>query len=388
MKIREYYGWIIFGSSLFLSLLGIVFVYTGSYFWCIKHGAPSYSYALKQFIALLLGATAALLIYRYVDYRDFVSKKFLWATYFTAIFLLVAVLIFGKEINNSKSWIIVGGFSFQPAELAKILIIVFDSAYIRYKWYDIKRSLKFFLTFMAFGLFIPDLLILAEGDLGSAMILTISVFAILFITGLNVKYILYPAALGTALFTLAVITAPYRLMRIKILLHPENYIQTAGKYSSYQLVQAFVAFAKGGLLGMGIGNGVLSKFQFLTFAFSDFMFAHIAEEVGALGALLVLLVYLLILYSGLSIADRTDEQIGKYMALGLTLYIFLQAAVHIGVNIGLLPTTGITLPFMSMGGSSLISLFIAVGIIMSVARHLPPESQVTVKLMNKGRYTY
>jgi len=388
LKIREYYGWIIFGSSLFLSLLGIVFVYTGSYFWCIKHGAPSYSYALKQFIALLLGATAALLIYRYVDYRDFVSKKFLWATYFTAIFLLVAVLIFGKEINNSKSWIIVGGFSFQPAELAKILIIVFDSAYIRYKWYDIKRSLKFFLTFMAFGLFIPDLLILAEGDLGSAMILTISVFAILFITGLNVKYILYPAALGTALFTLAVVTAPYRLMRIKILLHPENYIQTTGRYSSYQLVQAFVAFAKGGLLGMGIGNGVLSKFQFLTFAFSDFMFAHIAEEVGALGVLLVLLVYLLILYSGLSIADRTDEQIGKYMALGLTLYIFLQAAVHIGVNIGLLPTTGITLPFMSMGGSSLISLFIAVGIIMSVARHLPPESQVTVKLMNKGRYTY
>lgn len=388
MKIRESYGWIIFGSSLFLSLLGIIFVYTGSYFWCVKHGAPPYSYALKQFVAFTLGVTAALLIYKYADYRNFVSKKFLWATYFTAIFLLVAVLLFGKEINNSKSWIIVGGLSFQPAELAKILIIVFDSAYIRYKWYDITKSLKFFLTFITFGLFIPDLLILAEGDLGSAMILTISVFAILFVTGLNVKYIVYPAALGTALFTLAVVTAPYRLMRIKILLHPENYIQTTGKYSSYQLVQAFVAFAKGGITGMGIGNGVLSKFQFLTFAFSDFMFAHIAEEVGALGVLFVLLIYLLILYSGLSIADRTDEQVGKYMALGLTLYIFLQAAVHIGVNIGLLPTTGITLPFMSMGGSSLISLFIAVGIIMSVARHLPPESQVTVKLMSKGRYTY
>jgi len=388
LKIREYYGWVIFGSSLILSLLGLVFVYTGSYFWCLKCGAPPYSYALKQAVALLIGAGTALLIYKYVDYRNFVSKRFLWAIYLTAVLLLIAVLIFGKEINNSKSWIIVGGFSFQPAELAKVLIIVFDSAYIRYKWYDITKSLRFFLTFMAFGLFIPDLLILAEGDLGSAMILTISVFAILFITGLNLKYIAYPVAFGGALFTLAVITAPYRLMRIKILLHPENYIQTAGKYSSYQLVQAFVAFAKGGLTGMGIGNGILSKFQFLTFAFSDFMFAHIAEEVGAIGALSVLLVFLLILYLGLSIADRTDEQVGKYMALGLTLYIFLQAAVHIGVNIGLLPTTGITLPFMSLGGSSLISSFIAVGVLMSIARHLPPESQVTVRLMSKGRYTY
>ena len=388
MKIREYYGWVIFGSSLILSLLGLVFVYTGSYFWCLKCGAPPYSYALKQAVALLIGAGTALLIYKYVDYRNFVSKRFLWAIYLTAVLLLIAVLIFGKEINNSKSWIIVGGFSFQPAELAKVLIIVFDSAYIRYKWYDITKSLRFFLTFMAFGLFIPDLLILAEGDLGSAMILTISVFAILFITGLNLKYIAYPVAFGGVLFTLAVITAPYRLMRIKILLHPENYIQTAGKYSSYQLVQAFVAFAKGGLTGMGIGNGILSKFQFLTFAFSDFMFAHIAEEVGAIGALSVLLVFLLILYLGLSIADRTDEQVGKYMALGLTLYIFLQAAVHIGVNIGLLPTTGITLPFMSLGGSSLISSFIAVGVLMSIARHLPPESQVTVRLMSKGRYTY
>ena len=386
VRVKEFYGWLIFGSSLLLSLLGLIFVYTGSYFWCVRCGAPPYAFALKQSIALVIGVLTALLIYRFIDYRKFATKRFLWGIYLTAIFLLVAVLLFGKEINNSKSWIIVGGVSFQPAELAKILIIIFDSAYISYKWYDIKRNFKFFLAFIAFGLFIPDLLILAEGDLGSAMILTISVFAILFITGLDLKYILYPAAGGLALFTVAVITAPYRLMRIKMLLNPEAYMQTGGKYSSYQLVQAFVAFAKGGLTGMGIGNGVMSKFQFLTFAFSDFMFAHIAEEVGALGTIFVLLIYLLILYAGLSIADRTDEQVGKYMALGLTLYIFLQAVVHMGVNIGLVPTTGITLPFMSMGGSSLISSFLAVGVLMSIARHLPPESKVSIRLLGKGRY--
>ena len=376
----------LFGTSIFLSLLGIIFVYTGSYFWCMRCGVPPYSYAVKQSVALIMGALTALCVYKFVDYRQFATRKVLWAIYLIALFLLIVVLVVGKEINNSKSWIIIGGVSFQPAELAKILIIIFDSAYIRYKWYDIKTNFKFFLTFITFGLFIPDLLILAEGDLGSAMILTISIFSILFITGLDLKYILYPAAGGLVLFTFAVITAPYRLMRIKILLHPENYIQAAGKYSSYQLVQAFVAFAKGGIVGMGIGNGILSKFQFLTFAFSDFMYAHIAEEIGAIGVLLVLFAYLFILYSGLSIADRTDEQVGKYMALGLTLYIFLQAAVHIGVNIGLVPTTGITLPFMSMGGSSLISCFLAVGVLMSIARHLPSESKVTIKLISKGRY--
>ncbi len=386
MKVREYYSWIILSSAVVLSLLGLLFVYTGSYFWCIKSGTPPYAYTLKQAVALVIGVSVALAIYKFIDYRDFSSKKVLWSIYFLAIALLVAVLLFGKEINNSKSWIIVGGFSFQPAELAKVLIIIFDSAYIRYKWYDISRNLKYFVAFILFGLILPDLLILAEGDLGSAMILTISVFAILFITGLNVKYILFPVGLGTVMFTLAVVTAPYRLMRIKMLLSPEQYMQTGGKYSSYQLVQAFVAFAKGGITGMGIGNGVLSKFQFLTFAFSDFMYAHIAEETGAIGAVLVLLTFLLILYLGLSIADRTDEQVGKYMALGLTLYIFLQAAVHIGVNLGLLPTTGITLPFMSLGGSSLISSFLAVGVLMSIARNLPPESKVTVRLLDKGRY--
>ncbi len=383
---RRFYGLVLFSISVLLSLLGIVFVYTGSYFWCLKQGIPPYSYALKQGVALIVGILASLFIYRFLDYGKLVNQKILRLIYATAMILLVAVLIFGKEINNSKSWIIIGGFSIQPAEISKILLIVFISAYLKYRWYDIKNDFKVFLTFITIGLFIPDLLILAEGDLGSAMILSMSVFSILLITGLNYRYTLIPIGAGLALFTTAVITAPYRLMRIKILIHPEEYIQTAGKYSSYQLVQAFIAFAKGKLLGMGIGEGIQAKFQFLTYAYSDFMFSHIAEEVGAVGAITVVLLFVLLLYSGLSIADRTDEEVGKYLALGLSTYIFLQAAVHIGVNIGLLPTTGITLPFMSAGGSSLIANFIAVGILMGISKSLPPESKVKVKMVGKGRY--
>ena len=375
----------IFLISLLLSLAGIVFIYTGSYFWCLKLGLKPYSYALKQAVALGLGVLIALFIYKRVDYREIAREKVLWGLYGLANLLLVAVLLFGKEINNSKSWIIVAGISLQPAEIAKVLVILFVSGYIQYKWSDIQNDWRDFAKLMLLA-FVPVILILLEKDLGSAMILSIVIFAILFITGLNLRYIVVPAAFGLALFTFAVISAPYRIARIKILFNPEKYYYTSGKYSSYQLVQAFVAFASGGLTGMGIGQGVQSKFLFLTFAFSDFMFSHIAEEVGAVGAVLIILAYFGILFLGLSIADRSDEMVGKFMALGLTLYIFLEAMVHIGVNLGLIPTTGITLPFLSMGGSSLIANFLAVGFLMSIARGLPAESKVKIRLKGRGRY--
>ncbi|RKQ63882.1 cell division protein FtsW [Thermovibrio guaymasensis] len=375
----------IFLISLVLSLAGVVFVYTGSYFWCLKHGLHPYSYALKQAVALGIGVTLSLLIYKKVDYRKVASEKFLWLLYGSANLFLLAVLFFGREINNSKSWIVIGGFSLQPAEFAKVLVILFVSGYIQYKWSDIQNDWRDFAKLMVLA-FIPVILILLEKDLGSAMILSIVIFAILFITGLNLRYIVIPALFGLGLFTFAVVTAPYRIARIKILLDPEKYYYTSGKYSSYQLVQAFVAFASGGLTGMGIGQGVQSKFLFLTFAFSDFMFSHVAEEVGAVGALLVVIAYFGILFLGLSIADRSDEMVGKFMALGLTLYIFLEAVVHIGVNLGLVPTTGITLPFLSMGGSSLIANFLAVGFLMSIAKGLPSESKVKIRFKVRGKY--
>ena len=383
---RKFYGFTLFFVAFSMSLLGIVFIYTGSYFWCLRKGIPPYSYALKQAVAFVLSVAFALLFYRFFDYRKFANQKILRFVYVINIAILTSVLLFGKEIHNSKSWIVIGKLSLQPAEIAKVLTIVFFSAYLRYRWYDIRSNFGIFLSFVTLSFFIPVVLILMEGDLGSAMILSISLFSILLVTGLNPKYTVVPLILGTLMFIVAVLIAPYRLMRLKILLHPEAYLHTVGKYSSYQLVQALVGFAKGGIVGMGLGEGVQAKFQFLTYAYSDFIFAHIAEEVGALGCTAILILLLIFLYSGLSIADRTDEQVGKYLAIGLTMFIFLQAMVHIGVNLGLLPTTGITLPFVSAGGSSLFSSFLAVGILMSIAKHLPKETKIKAKVVSKGRY--
>ena len=375
---------LIFLISILLSLAGIVFVYTGSYFWCLREGAP-YAYALKQFIAMVIGVGIALYIYKKVDYRSVAGEKVLWFLYGLANFLLVFVLIFGKEINNSKSWIIVGGFSFQPAEVAKVLTILFVSGYVKYRYYDIQSSWEEFLKFMALS-FVPVFLILMEKDLGSSMILTIVIFAVLLVNGIKFKFLIPPLIGGVLMFTIAVITAPYRLARIRILFDPLKYYDLGKKYNSYQLVQAIISFAKGGLTGVGIGQGTQTKYFFLTFGFSDFIFSHIGEEVGALGALAVILAYFAILFLGFSIAEKSDEVIGKSMATGLSLYIFLEAMVHIGVNLGIIPTTGITLPFMSLGGSSLIASFLAVGFLMSIAKNLPPESKIKIRLRGKGRY--
>ncbi len=380
----ERYGYTVFFVSLVLSLLGVVFIFTSSYFYCQLNGMKPYSFALKQGIALILSVAVCLSIYRFFDYRRLADLRFTWGSYAFSILILIFVLLFGREVHGSKNWIFIGGFSVQPSEIAKFFVIVFMASYLKRRWYYIQSRLNVYAFFM-FLTFLPIMLILLEKDLGSAVILSIVIFAVLFVTDIKLKYIIYPIAAGTVLFSLAIVTAPYRVARIKMLLHPLAYYHTAGKYSSYQLVQSLISFSKGGILGAGLGQGEQKMF-FLPFPFSDFIYAHIGEEAGFIGALLILLAYVLILYCGLMIADRTDEKLGKYLSLGLSLYIFLQAMVHIGVNIGLVPTTGITLPFISLGGSSLLSTFMAVGLIMNISRLVPEKSKIHYEPIEKGRY--
>ncbi len=383
MKFNRY-GFTMFLLSLFLSLTGIVFIFTASYFYCQQNGMKPYAFALKQTFALFVSLVVAVGIYKFFDYRKLADKRITWGSYLFSLAILILVLIFGKEVHGSRNWIFIGGFSIQPSEIAKFFVIIFVASYLKRKWYEIQTDAKIYITFMVLT-FIPIMLILLERDLGSAVILSIVVFAILFVTDVKLKYIVYPVISGAVIFSIAIVTAPYRVARIKMLLSPLSYYHTSGKYSSYQLVQALISFAKGGISGVGIGQGQQKMF-FLPFPFSDFIYAHIGEEAGLIGVVLILISYIMILYYGLMIADRTDEKLGKYLSLGLSLYIFLQALVHIGVNIGVVPTTGITLPFVSLGGSSLLSSFMAVGLLMNIARLIPEKSKIYYQKIEKGRY--
>ncbi|SNR77936.1 FtsW/RodA/SpoVE family cell cycle protein [Desulfurobacterium atlanticum] len=380
----ETLGKLIFIFAVILTVIGLIFIYTGSYFFCVSRGNSPYYLLMKQIISLFIALIAWYFTYKLFDYKKLKEKRWLWSIYGATLFILIFVLIFGVEVNGARSWIRIGGFSLQPAEFAKVFIILFVAGYLERKWYEIENSYEVFIGFMIL-VFIPIFLILLEKDLGSAMIVFISVFAMIFITGFRLSYILIPFAIGSAMFFLAVITAPYRIARIKMLFNPLAYFKAPGKSDSYQLVQALVSFAKGGLTGVGIGQGQ-QKLAFLPLAFSDFIYAHIGEEGGFIVASFILILFFAILFTGLQIADRTDDKMGKFLSLGLTLYIFLEGMVHIGVNIGLVPTTGITLPFVSQGGSSLIAMYIAVGLLMSIAKNLPEKTRINFKEVQRGRY--
>ncbi|OMH41135.1 FtsW/RodA/SpoVE family cell cycle protein [Desulfurobacterium indicum] len=377
-------GKVIFVVSVILTVIGLIFIYTGSSYFCRMKGESPYYLFVKQLITFILSLIVCYVTYKFFDYKKLKNKGWLWSVYGLTIFILIFVLLFGKEVNGARSWIKIAGISLQPAEFAKVSLIVFVASYLERKWYEIENDMSVFAGFM-FLVFLPIFLILAEKDLGSAMIVFISIFAMIFITGFRLTYIFTPLAIGTFMFVIAVITAPYRIARIKMLFNPFAFYKAPGKNDSYQLVQALVSFAKGGITGVGIGQGQ-QKLAFLPLAFSDFIYAHIGEEGGFIMALIVLLLFFTILVVGLMIADRTDDKLGKFLSLGLTLYIFLEAIVHIGVNIGVVPTTGITLPFVSQGGTSLISMYIAVGLLMSIARSLPEKSRVNFEKIDQGSY--
>ncbi|WP_297444427.1 putative peptidoglycan glycosyltransferase FtsW [Desulfurobacterium sp.] len=377
-------GKVIFAVAIILTVIGLIFIYTGSSYFCTVSGKPPYYLFIKQLITFFLSLFACYGTYRFFDYKKLKNKRWLWFVYGLTVFILISVLILGKEVNGARSWIKIGGVSLQPAEFAKVTLIIFVAGYLERKWYEIENNISVFAGFMFF-VFFPIFLILAEKDLGSAMIVFISIFAMIFITGFRLTYIFTPLAIGTLMFVLAVITAPYRIARIRMLFDPFAFYKAPGKNDSYQLVQSLVSFAKGGITGVGIGQGQ-QKLAFLPLAFSDFIYAHIGEEGGFIMAVIVLLLFFAILVVGLMIADKTDDKLGKFLSLGLTLYIFLEALVHIGVNIGVVPTTGITLPFVSQGGTSLISMYIAVGLLMSIARSLPEKSRVSFEKIEQGNY--
>ncbi|WP_457567575.1 FtsW/RodA/SpoVE family cell cycle protein [Desulfurobacterium sp.] len=375
-------GKVVFAIAVTLTVIGLIFIYTGSSYFCTMKGEPPYYLFLKQLFSFILSLIVCFVTYKLFDYKKLKDKHWLWSVYALTLFILIFVLLFGKEVNGARSWIKIAGVSLQPAEFAKVSLIVFVAGYLERKWYEIENDSSVFGGFMVL-VFLPIFLILAEKDLGSAMIVFISIFAMIFITGFRLTYIFTPLAIGTVMFVIAVLTAPYRIARIRMLFNPFAFYKAPGKNDSYQLVQALVSFARGGITGVGIGQGQ-QKLAFLPLAFSDFIYAHIGEEGGFLMAVTVLLLFFAILVVGLMIADRTDDKLGKFLALGLTLYIFLEAIVHIGVNIGVVPTTGITLPFISQGGTSLISMYAAVGLLMSIARSLPEKSRVNFEKIEQG----
>ena len=279
--------------------------------------------------------------------------------------MLILVLIpgIGTVRNGSRSWFGFGGFGIQPSEFSKLALIIFVSKYLsnnKKELRDIKKGVMPIL--MIIGLFF--LLILLEPDFGTGMVIVLTLVSLIFVSGVKISFFVKIGLLGLMGIVALIIVAPYRMARIVSFLNP----WTDPLGSGFQIIQSLYAIGPGGLLGQGFLKSHQKHF-YLPEPQTDFIFSIISEEFGFLGVLIVTLFFLFIFYRSVKIALNTNDLFSKFLVFGLAVGIIFQASLNLCVVIGLIPVTGVTLPFFSYGGSSLLISMLSIGIILGVSRY-------------------
>lgn len=344
---------------LFLVGIGIVMVYSSSSALALKKFGSDYYFLKKQAIFALIGIIA-LVVCRHFPYRFYRSLTYPFL--FLALVLLAAIKFtgFGYSAGGSARWLRFGFFSFQPSEFARFALVI----YLAYSMDKKKDKLtNFYVGFMphiiVLGIFAA--LILIQPDFGSVLILGFITWIMLFVGGVRILHLFSALIFILPPACYFMLSAPYRIKRLLSFLNPWKYPSDAG----YQVVHSLMAFGTGGIWGSGVGKGY-QKLFYLPEPHTDFIFSVIGEELGLVGVLFIIGLYVLIFWRGIWIARNTKDSFGAFVAVGLTTAIGLQVCVNMGVTLGLLPTKGLTLPFLSYGGSSLLMNMAAIGILMNI----------------------
>ncbi len=353
--------WWLLLDVLALAGLGVVMVGSASLHLGAAHGRP-FAYLDKHLVALALGAAGALAVLQIpVRWIERASP----ALYFLGIALLVLVLIpgVGKTVNGATRWIAVGGFNLQTSEFMKLFLIFYMAGYLMRRKVEVAHTL-WGVVKPVMLVVLAAMLLMAQPDFGTTAVLLATVMGMLFLGGaplwqFGVLFLL--VSIGGALL---VITSPYRLARVTSFLDPWS--DPLG--SGYQLTQALIAFGRGEWAGVGLGNGIQKQF-YLPEAHTDFIMAVIGEEFGLVGTVAVILLFAVLVWRAFSIgavAEAAGRGYAAHVAWGIGLWLGMQAFVNIGVNVGLLPTKGLTLPFISYGSNSLIVSCLAVGVLLRI----------------------
>ncbi|MBB3867984.1 stage V sporulation protein E [Geobacillus sp. NFOSA3] len=345
-----------------LLAIGLIMVYSASAIWAEYKFHDSFFFAKRQLLFASAGVIAMFFIMNidYWTWRDW-SKVLI----IVCFLLLVLVLIPGVGMvrNGSRSWIGVGAFSIQPSEFMKLAMIAFLAKYLSENQKNItsfKRGLlpALALVFFAFGM------IMLQPDLGTGTVMVGTCIAMIFVAGARISHFIGLGILGLAGFAALVLSAPYRIKRITSFLNPWE--DPLG--SGFQIIQSLYAIGPGGLFGLGLGQS-RQKFFYLPEPQTDFIFAILAEELGFIGGSLVLLLFSLLLWRGVRIALGAPDLYGSFLAIGIISMVAIQVMINIGVVTGLMPVTGITLPFLSYGGSSLTLMLMAIGVLLNISKH-------------------
>jgi len=351
----------LFAVTVALIGLGLVTVWSASSALAQEtHGNPYY-FLFRQAVWAavgLVGMAAAMS----VDYRRLRRPGVVYAVVAVTTLLLIAVL-FMKPLNETHRWLRLGPLSFQPAELAKLAMILFLAYHLERRADRVNEFLpSLFPALLLLGWF--AFLIFIQPDLGSAATLVLIGGVMLYLAGLHVRYFGVLTVLAVPVLYHAVTAAAYRRDRIEAYLNPWSDARGSG----YQLIQSLIAVGTGGLRGVGLGEG-RQKLFYLPYPYSDFIYAVIGEELGLLGASAVVLAFVLLLWRGIRAAWKAPDAFGTYLAAGLTLSIVLQALINVSVVLGLLPAKGIPLPLISAGGTSLVLSLLALGLVLNISQH-------------------
>ena len=377
--ISLYDKWLI-GAILGLLIIGLMMVASSSVMISTKYFHQPFHFLIRQACYLSAGLVIALIIIR-IDssFWENISMPML----IICLLMLLVVLVpgIGRSVNGSRRWLAFGPIGVQVSEMAKLTMIFYVSGYLVRQEKAVTESIFGFIKPM-FVLGIVSFLLLMEPDFGATVVISGTVMAMLFLAGVRLRYYIGLMIVVISALAFLAISSPYRVARLTAFLDP-----WADQYNSgYQLTQSLIAFGRGGWFGLGLGESI-QKLLYLPEAHTDFLFAVLAEEFGLVGILVVMALYSILVIRGLNIgyiAHTQDRLFASFTAYGLTFWLALQAAINMGVNAGLLPTKGLTLPLLSYGGASMIINCMVIALLLRIDHENRWESLGLGSLAHKG----
>ena len=348
--------------TLTIVIFGLICVYSSSHIWALYKYDDSFYYIKRQAIFACIGVIAMFVTSR-IDYHLY--KKYYKQIIGVCFLLLILVLIPGLGVvrGGSRSWFNFGIFALQPSELFKIGMIIFAAVFIEKNYYQMKK-LRYCLKpliVMGIGFF----LIMLQPDFGSGFVMCCSILLMIIITPFPFRYIIFLGLSGILMIILMIISAPYRMKRIFAFLDP--FQDPLG--SGFQMIQSLYAIGPGGILGSGFDQSIQKHF-YLPEPQTDFIFAIYLEEFGFIGGILLILLYAYLFITCFNYAKKVDDLFGSFLMIGMTSMIGIQTIINLGVVVGLFPVTGVTLPLMSYGGTSLLVTLIEIGIMYNIIKSI------------------
>lgn len=359
---KKNFDYLLLASVIAIILFGIIMIYSASSIWAEFKFNDAYKFVKAQSLFFLVGLILMFILSK-VDYNIYFKKANI--ILFGCLILLILVLIpgIGTIRNGSRSWFGIGGFGIQPSEFAKIGLIIYVAKYLTNNKKNMKNIKNGVLPILSVILMF-FILIMLEPDFGTAMVIVLTLVVLIFTSGVKLSFFVKIGIVGLLGIVGLIIIAPYRMARIVSFLNP----WTDPLGSGFQIIQSLYAIGPGGLLGQGFLNSRQKHF-YLPEPQTDFIFSIISEEFGFLGVLIVTSIFFFIFYRSLKISLNTNNLFGKYLAFGLSFGIIIQGLLNLMVVVGVIPVTGVTLPFLSYGGSSLLVSMASIGIILNISRN-------------------